>query len=178
MIVLLIKIIGASVIGCSGFLVGNKVKQQYKKRTKALKLIQDALRYADDSIVIENMLLDDVLINCGKKFYTEEKGMDLWTLSAENLKNEFDCFEKAWEKSCLKYFDENYYFSDKDRVCIESIGKALGLANSQRQNANVSVCLQGLGELERESLLKEEKEGKNAVKIALALSLAIIIILF
>ena len=58
------------------------------------------------------------------------------------------------------------------------MGKALGLANTQRQSAHILAVIKRLGDLEQEAALNEEKEGKNAIKVAVAVSAAIIVILF
>lgn len=175
---LMIKAAGAVLVIVGSLLIGKKVKDQYKKRRKILKQMQDALKYADDLISIENTLLDDVLKNCGEKYFEEEKGNDVWTRANTNLKREFGSFENAWVKSCNEYFEISPCLDDKDKECILEIGKAIGIANTQRQNDHVRSKIQKLQELEKKALEKEEKEGKNAIKIALAISVAIIVILF
>ena len=140
--------------------------------------MQDALKYADDTIAIENTLLDNVLWDCGKKFFKKEKGKDVWTCAAENLKTEFGSFENAWDKACNEYFEEEVCLNDKDKECIKNIGKAIGIANTQRQTAHVTVGLQRLQALEKEANEAETKEGNNAVKIALAIAAVVIIVLF
>ena len=96
----------------------------------------------------------------------------------ENLKREFGSFENAWIKACDEYFENSPCLEEKDKECIREIGKALGIANTQRQNDHVKSKIQKLQELEKMAMEKEEKEGKNAIKIALAISVAIIVILF
>lgn len=171
-----------SLVRCSslqgGFLTGQKIRKEYKKRRELLKSIQDALKYADDAIAIENTLLDDVLLNCGAKFFPKEKGADLFTRAAGYLRSEFGSFENAWTKACEDFFPDVPCLREKDIECISGIGKALGLANTQRQSAHVLSVLKRLADLEQEAAQNEEKEGKNAIKIAIAISAAIIVILF
>lgn len=69
MIGLTIKITGSLLIAAGGILTGLKIRKEYKQRRTLLKAFQDALHYADDAIAIENALLDDVLMNCGAKFF-------------------------------------------------------------------------------------------------------------
>lgn len=173
-----IKITGAALVIVGALLIGKKVKDQYKKKCKFLKEMQEALKYADDLISIENTLLDDVLKSCGEKYFENEKGNDIWTRANENLKREFGSFENAWIKACDEYFESSPCLDEKDKGCIREIGKAIGIANTQRQNDHVRSKIQKLQELEKVALEKEEKEGKNAIKIALAISVAIVVILF
>lgn len=159
-------------------MVGQKIKKEYKKRRELLKAMQDALKYADDAIAIENTLLEDVLVSCGAKFFPKDKGNDLFTLSASCLRSEFGSFENAWTKACESFFPENPCLREKDFESISGIGKALGLANTQRQTAHITAMVKRLSDLEEEAAQNENKEGKNAVKIAVAVSAAIIVILF
>ena len=175
---LIIKIIGSFLVLAGGFLAGHKISRQYKKRSRILKQMQEALKYADDAIAIENTLLDEVLKSCGEKFFDKDSVIDLWTRASENLKTEFGSFENAWAKACEDYFEDTQCLTEKDKECITGIGLAIGLANTQRQTAHVTATLQRLQGLEKESLSVEEKEGKNAVKIALAMAAAVIVILF
>ncbi len=175
---LMIKATGAVFVILGGLLIGKKVKDQYKNRCKILKQMQEALKQADDLISIENTLLDDVLKSCAEKCFENEKGKDVWTKANENLKREFGSFENAWIKACDEYFENSPCLEEKDKECIREIGKALGIANTQRQNDHVKSKIQKLQELEKMAMEKEEKEGKNAIKIALAISVAIIVILF
>ena len=175
---LIIKVVGSFLVVAGGFLAGQKISKQYKKRSTILKQMQEALKYADDAIAIENTLLDEVLKSCGEKFCEKEDVIDLWTRASENLKTEFGSFENAWARACDEYFEETQCLKDKDKECIVGIGKAIGLANTQRQTAHVTSTLQRLQSLEKESLSAEEKEGKNAVKIALAMAVAAVVILF
>ena len=80
--------------------------------------------------------------------------------------------------SCADFFPKTPCLREKDIECISGIGKALGLANTQRQSAHIASVVKKLAELEREAQQKDEKEGKNAIKIAIAVSAAIIVILF
>lgn len=175
---LIVKAAGAGFVLLGAFMTGKKVRDQYKSRCRILKQMQEALKYADDTISIENTLLDDVLKSCGEKFFGKENGCDIWTRASENLKTEFGSFENAWVKSCDEYFENEPFLDEKDRECIVSIGKAIGIANTQRQNDHVRSKIQKLQELEKQALGKEEKEGKNAIKIALAAAVAIIVVLF
>lgn len=104
MIGLAIKITGSLLIAAGGILTGLKIRKEYKQRRTLLKAFQDALHYADDAIAIENALLDDVLMNCGAKFFPEEKGSDLFSCAAGCLRNEFGSFENAWTKACADFF--------------------------------------------------------------------------
>lgn len=178
MIDLAVKITGSLLIAAGGFLTGQKIRKEYKKRRELLKSIQDALKYADDAIAIENTLLDDVLMNCGAKFFPKDKGADLFTAAAGQLRSEFGSFENAWTKACEDFLPGTSCLSEKDIECISGIGKALGLANTQRQSAHVQTVLKKLADLEQEAAQREDKEGKNAIKIAIAVSAAIIVILF
>ena len=178
MIDLAVKITGSLLIAAGGLLTGQKIRNEYKKRRKLLKSFQDALKYADDAIAIENTLLEDVLMNCGAKFFPKEKGGDLFTSAAGYLRSEFGSFENAWTKACGDYFPDTPCLREKDIECISGVGKALGLANTQRQSAHILAVIKRLGDLEQEAALNEEKEGKNAIKVAVAVSAAIIVILF
>lgn len=178
MIDLAVKITGSLLIAAGGFLTGQKIRKEYKKRREMLKAFQDALKYADDAIAIENTLLDDVLLNCGAKFFPKEKGGDLFTSAAGYLRSEFGSFENAWAKACEDFFPNTPCLREKDVECISGVGKALGLANTQRQSAHILTVLKRMADLEQEAAQSEEKEGKNAVKIAIAVSAAIIVILF
>jgi hypothetical protein len=178
MIGLAIKITGSLLIAAGGILTGLKIRKEYKQRRTLLKAFQDALHYADDAIAIENALLDDVLMNCGAKFFPEEKGSDLFSCAAGCLRNEFGSFENAWTKACADFFPKTPCLREKEIECISGIGKALGLANTQRQSAHIASVVKKLAELEREAQQEDEKEGKNAIKIAIAVSAAIIVILF
>ena len=175
---IILKVMGSGLVAAGSLLAGRKVKMQYKKRCDILKQMQEALKHADDRIAIENTLLDNVLRDCGEKFFKKEKGKDVWTCAAENLKTEFGSFENAWDKACKEYFEEEVCLNEKDMECINNIGKAIGILNTQRQTAHVTACLQGLQALEKEANTAETKEGKNAVKIALAIAAVVIILLF
>lgn len=178
MIDLAVKITGSLLIAAGGILIGQKIRKEYKKRRELLKSFQDALKYADDAIAIENTLLEEVLMQCGAKFFPTEKGGDVFSAAAGYLRSEFGSFEHAWAKACEDYFTETPCLKEKDQSCIADVGKALGLANTQRQTAHVAAVLKRLGALEEEAASCEEREGKNAVKIAIAISAAIIVILF
>ena len=175
---IILKVMGSGLIAIGSLMAGKKVKKQYKKRRDILKQMQEALKYADDTIAIENTLLDNVLRDCGEKFFKKEKGKDVWTCAAENLKTEFGSFENAWDKACKEYFEDETCLDGKDKECMSNIGKAIGIANTQRQTAHVTATLQRLQELEKEALNAESKEGNNAVKIALAIAVSVIIVLF
>ena len=138
MIGLAIKITGSLLIAAGGILTGLKIRKEYKQRRTLLKAFQDALHYADDAIAIENALLDDVLMNCGAKFFPEEKGSDLFSCAAGCLRNEFGSFENAWTKACADFFPKTPCLREKEIECISGIGKALGLANTQRQSAHIA----------------------------------------
>lgn len=178
MIGLAIKLTGALIIAAGGLMAGFKLKKNYSKRRSLLKAMQDALKYADDAIAIENTLLDDVLIACGSKFFAGDNGEDVFTLSAGYLRNEFGSFERAWDKACTEFYEKYACLKKEDTECISGIGKALGLANTQRQSAHIESAVKRLAALEQEAQTAETKEGKNAVKIALAISAAVIIVLF
>ena len=178
MIDLAIKITGSLLIAVGGILAGQKIRKEYKKRREILKAIQDALKYADDAIIVENALLEDVLVSCGAKYFPKEKGSDLFTTAAGYLRSAFGSFENAWNKACEEFFPKATCLREKDLECISEVGKALGLVNAQRQSVHISSMLKRLSELEQEALQCEDKEGKNAVKIAIAVSAAMIIILF
>lgn len=178
MIGIAIKITGAVLILAGSMMAGRKMQKYYNKRRTDLKAMQDALKYADDAISIENALLDDVLATCGAKFFSESGGNDIFTMAAENLKSEFGSFERAWDKACAELSDKCVYLKKEDIECISGIGKALGLANTQRQSAHVASAVKRLASLEEDAALAQSREGRNAVKIALALSAAAIIILF
>ena len=135
MIGLTIKITGSLLIAAGGILTGLKIRKEYKQRRTLLKAFQDALHYADDAIAIENALLDDVLMNCGAKFFPDEKGSDLFSCAAGCLRSEFGSFENAWAKACADFFPKTPCLREKDIECISGIGTALGLANTQRQSA-------------------------------------------
>ncbi|MBE7057883.1 MAG: hypothetical protein E7387_02110 [Ruminococcaceae bacterium] len=173
-----LKVAGSALVTIGSLLAGRKVKMQYKKRCEILKQMQEALKYADDTIAIENTLLDNVLRDCGEKFFKKEKGKDVWTCAAENLKTEFGSFENAWDKACNEFFEDEVCLNEKDKECIRNIGKAIGIANTQRQTAHVTAGLQRLQTLEKEANAAETKEGNNAVKIALAIAAVVIIVLF
>lgn len=173
-----VKITGSVLIAAGGYITGSKIKRQYKKRRALLKSYQEALRAADDAIAIENVLIENVLKECGEKFFPECKGKDVWSMTANILESQFGSFERAWQKACEEYFAEAYELSEKDRDAISDIGMALGIANTQRQSAHVLSVLERLKSLEKEAETSEEKEGKNAVKISLALAAAIIVMLF
>lgn len=175
---LIIKAAGSALVVTGGFMTGRKIRAQYKKRCEILKNMQEALKYADDTIAIENTLLDNVLKDCAVKFFEKEKGKDVWSCAAENLKTEFGSFENAWLKACSEYFEETMCLNEREKECISGIGQAIGIANTQRQTAHVTATLQRLRELEKEAITAETKEGNNAVKIALAIAVSIIIILF
>ena len=175
---MILKAAGAFMILSGGLMAGGKVRKQHKKVCTELRKMQEALKFADDTITIENMLLDDVLKKCAEKFFEDEKGTDIWTKACENLKTEFGSFENSWAKACDEYFEEQPYYDEKQKECIKGIGKALGIANTQRQSAHVNANLQNLQELEKMAIAKYEKEGKNSVRIAAALSIAVIVLLF
>ena len=65
---LMIKAAGAVLVIVGSLLIGKKVKDQYKKRRKILKQMQDALKYADDLISIENTFFS-LLINMIDYFF-------------------------------------------------------------------------------------------------------------
>lgn len=175
---LIIKTAGSALVAAGSLLIGRKVKAQYKMRCEILKDMQEALKYADDTITIENTLLDNVLRDCALKFFEKEKGKDIWSRAAENLKTEFGSFENAWTKACAEYFEGTACFNEREKECITDIGKAIGIANTQRQTAHVTSTLQRLGDLEKKAITAEAKEGKNAIKIAMAIAACVIIMLF
>ena len=176
--VFVIKVIGAVMIAGGGYLIGNKIKKQYKRRTEYLKATQDALKYADDAIAVENMLIEDVMKKCSDKFFKEERGGDLWNMAAEKLKSNFGNFENVWEKACNDYYKNSPYLTEKDAECIKDIGKALGIVSSLRQSAHVDAVIRNLNELELNAKSILEKEGKHVVQVALAIAAALIILLF
>ncbi len=176
--VFIVKLIGSVLILISGFLIGNKIKKQYQTRRNILKQFQESLKYADDAIVIENMLLEDVMRKCSNKFFPLEKGNDLWNIAADKLKENYGSFEGAWTKACDVYFEEMSFLNELDCDCIKDIGKALGIASVQRQSLHIQNVIKRLSELENEALKIQASEGKHAVQIAMAVAAAIIIILF
>ena len=175
--IFILKAIGAVLVASGGFLTGNKIKQQYKKRSEYLKKISDCLKYADDAIAVENMLIEDVLKKCSEKFFSEENGNDLWSMAAENIKTNYGSFESAWEKACTDYYENALFLHKKDIECIKDIGNALGIVSTQRQSAHVQSVLKNLNELEEDAKKALEKEGKHVVQISLAISAALIIVL-
>lgn len=178
MIGLAIKLTGALLIAAGGIMTGFKIRRNYGRRRSILKSMQDALKYADDAISIENTLLDDVLVSCGVKFFAGDKGEDVFTLSAGYLRNEFGSFERAWDKACAEFYEKYACLKKEDTECISGIGKAFGIADTQRQSAHIASAVKRLAALEQDANAAETREGKNAVKIALAVSAAVIIVLF
>ncbi len=178
MIGLTIKMIGALLIISGGAMTGMKIKRYYIKRREMLKKMQDALRYADDAISIENALLDEVLISCGEKFFGGSREEDVFGRAAAYLKEEFGSFERAWDRACAELEEKCVYLKKADIECISGIGKALGHSDTDRQSAYVASAVKKLAALEEQASEAESREGRNAVKIALAVSAAVIIILF
>ena len=123
-------------------------------------------------------------MNCGAKFFPDEKGSDLFSCAAGCLRSEFGSFENAWAKACADFFPKTPCLREKDIECISGIGKALGLANTQRQSAHIASVVKklfsaklGCGAMEFFSSLKIERakklireDSRNITEIAEALS--------
>lgn len=174
---LIIKLFGAILIAGSAFAIGYKTKGQYIKRTSFLRNMQECVKYADDRIVIENMLLEDVLRNCSNKYFNEDKGNDIWNKTLDNLNADYASFESAWEKACEDFFEDVGFLKEKDFDVIKDIGKAIGIVNTQRQSIHIKGVVDDLDRLESEAANLMEKEGKNVIPISLAVAAGIILIL-
>lgn len=173
--VILLKASGVILIILSSVFLGNTIKDSYKERVKLLSSLQNALRYLINQINTFS-ILEDALMACSTSMYKSGEGKDLFACAAKNLNTGITVSE-AWKRA-VDCFNGSAYLKSEDKDALYEAGSVLGNSTADMQTEVINSVIERLGELERKAEEINKRDGGIVLKICIAVSVILSVILW
>lgn len=171
----IVKCAGAALLVAAAYLLGAERKRRLTERVAVLESLQEALRYLDNKLSVSGFLLADGLRACGRQFYEEQMGEDLFSLAANGLTT--SGAGEAW-LAAVESFRGQEVLKAEDKQALQELATALGNADGEHQSAHIGVVVNRLQELEKKAEAAKVRDGGLVVKLALAGAAVVILLLW
>ncbi len=171
----LFKTAGSALIVLSSVILGNTIKKSYKERLKLLSSLQNALRYLDNQISVYS-ILEDGLKSCSYALYKENEGSDLFSEVERNLR-EGMTVNTAWRDG-VDNFIGSQYLKAEDKQSLYDIGAVLGGSKTEIQSEVINSVINRLSALEKKADEAYERDGSLIVKLCIAASVVVTVLLW
>ena len=169
------KIGGSVLIIFSSFILGSTIKNSFKERVRLLSALQNALRYLINQINTYS-ILEDGLMACSLAMFKTSDGKDLFACAAYNLSSGMDVYE-AWKKA-VDNFDGAFFLKTEDKDALYEIGAVLGNSKTEIQAEVINNSIDRLSELEKKANEINTRDGGIVIKICIAASVILSVILW
>ncbi len=171
-----LKIICSIVIIACSSLVGIIFSNTYIERTGLLGHLISTLQIIETEILYGATPIPVLLEKMGSR---SKKEIGCIFLSASNLlkENKGQPFEEIWSIAVNKEI-KNTSFSKNDIEILLSLGKNLGLSNSEDQIKHIRLIQEEVKRQHENSIIEEKKNVKLFKNLGFLLGLSIVIVLF
>ena len=170
----IIKILGTAFMIASGYFFGKSMQQKLKDRHQLLNTMSEAIYYLKTKICSEDYPLPEALKETHYKYFNSKNSV--FILTAEKIENKIPA-EEAWISSLCEW-EEKVVFTRNDKEVIENAGSLLGLGDVQVQKDNLNKLTEELKKSSEEAFAKLNKEGPLYIKVGLAITLIIAVVLW
>ena len=174
---LILKVIGAIMILISGYLFGRHIRDNMQNRISAISSIRKSLEYIDNKIIIENMYLEDVVMQCIEEIYGDEKLPEPFSDFIANIRENNMDTQNAWDRACEKYYTQCDYIKEDEKKYISQIGSLFTIVDKERQSESAKRIISGLNDIEKQSSDKVKKDGSLALKISMIIAVMLIVLI-
>lgn len=163
------------IIGCSS-LLGFIFANTYVERTKLLNALLSTIQMLETEIVYGATPLPILMEKVGSKSKAEIRKIFLSTADLLN-KNQGQTFEEVWYYSVIKETKDTS-FSKEDVDLLLSLGKNLGISNSEDQMKHIRLVQEELKRYYELALIEQGKNVKLFKNLGFLLGITIVIILY
>lgn len=168
-------ILSIAIIFCSS-LLGVIFSNTYIERTKLIKGLLSTLQMLETEIVYGATPIPILLKKVGSK--SKKEIADIF-LEVSNLLNEKqgETFEEVWHSSINKKAEDTNFNKDDIEILL-SLGKNLGISNSEDQVKHIRLVREEFRRQYEISIIEQNKNAKLYKNLGFLLGLAIVIMLY
>ena len=171
------KITGAVLTAVSSLMLGRKIRNQLQLRRDILTAYKSGLEYSESKIVLDELVLEDCMKECSIRFLEKLPDYNIFSCFVDVLSDGKYTAEEAWTES-VKRVSLKGVLNDDDIQLLSELSATLGRADIKHHSEHIKGVVSKLDNLISEADLKLKKDGGLCIKLSVAVSAIIILLLW
>lgn len=164
-------------VGAAGTMSGIKLKKRIKVRKELLFEYKSGLEFTESRISLDELALCDCMEECEKRFCCDFPEFNIFSSFKEKLSQGMLSAEKSWIEAVTEVSGKGV-LSDKETDILLSLSSTLGCSDIRHHSDKIKDVVKNLDGLISELDEKLKKDGNLYVKLGIAFSAIIILLLW